>query len=437
MLFKHQHHSKITSSLRGIISLLFLISSFPISAGNIVKVNTDKKKLKGDGAVEGQIIVASTHLKSDGSTSIRPEWTNFSVNSAQITDGSVNTTDLADDSVSSIKLISDAVSTSKILDNTIEGEDLDDTTITARSMANGVLPATYVVDASGNGHFTNLQEALDALPTTGGKIFVQAGTYTITESIIISTSNVTIEGCGPSSLIYAPSALAGAVVIFTGDQITVKNLMIKNNNANDTGILISSSDNSLIADCTISSQGIGIDSQQSNSLIMQNNRIKANLGITITNSSNGIIQNNLLTTTSTGIITSVNSIKTSIQNNHIDILNAIDLEMGIYLQGTGTSYTSVTNNILTGGVYGIFSEHSRVTIAQNIITSSSSYGIVLQSYRNNVTGNIAGDGGIACSGGGFHAIFSNTADIIDGSSSSQPQSANGGTINSITEFNRS
>ena len=35
--------------------------------------------------------------------------------------------------------------------------------------------STFVVDINGNGDFTSLQPAIDALPATGGKIFVKAG----------------------------------------------------------------------------------------------------------------------------------------------------------------------------------------------------------------------------------------------------------------------
>jgi hypothetical protein len=46
------------------------------------------------------------------------------------------------------------------------------------------------------GDFTTLQAAIDASPASGGKIFVKAGTYPITNTIQIKTSNIDIQGEG-------------------------------------------------------------------------------------------------------------------------------------------------------------------------------------------------------------------------------------------------
>ena len=56
--------------------------------------------------------------------------------------------------------------------------------------------STFVVDINGNGDFTSLQPAIDALPAIGGKIFVKAGVYPITSTITITESNVQIQGEG-------------------------------------------------------------------------------------------------------------------------------------------------------------------------------------------------------------------------------------------------
>jgi hypothetical protein len=57
--------------------------------------------------------------------------------------------------------------------------------------------ATFVVspDAS-KGDFTSVQPAIDALPPSGGKIFVKAGAYPLSNSIRITKSNVQIQGEG-------------------------------------------------------------------------------------------------------------------------------------------------------------------------------------------------------------------------------------------------
>ncbi|MBV8293321.1 MAG: right-handed parallel beta-helix repeat-containing protein, partial [Mycobacterium sp.] len=66
--------------------------------------------------------------------------------------------------------------------------------------------ATFVVDIAGNGDFTDLQSAINALPATGGKIFVKAGTYPLTSSIQITSSNVQIQGEGMGITVFVASS---------------------------------------------------------------------------------------------------------------------------------------------------------------------------------------------------------------------------------------
>jgi Right handed beta helix region/Pectinesterase len=66
--------------------------------------------------------------------------------------------------------------------------------------------STFVVSPDlSKGDFTNLQDAINALPVRGGKIFVKAGVYTITTTIQVTTSNVHIQGEGMG------------ITVFTGD----------------------------------------------------------------------------------------------------------------------------------------------------------------------------------------------------------------------------
>ena len=53
--------------------------------------------------------------------------------------------------------------------------------------------------------FTDIQNAVDALPPTGGKIFVKAGNYVISDTIKFLTSNVHLqgEGMGVTNIIAA------------------------------------------------------------------------------------------------------------------------------------------------------------------------------------------------------------------------------------------
>ena len=52
------------------------------------------------------------------------------------------------------------------------------------------------------GDFTSLQPAIAALPASGGKIFVKAGVYPLTNTISIKTSNVQIQGEGVGITVF-------------------------------------------------------------------------------------------------------------------------------------------------------------------------------------------------------------------------------------------
>jgi hypothetical protein len=66
--------------------------------------------------------------------------------------------------------------------------------------------STFVVSPDpSKGDFTALQDAINALPATGGKIFVKAGLYPIKSKIQITVSNVQIQGEGMG------------ITVFTGD----------------------------------------------------------------------------------------------------------------------------------------------------------------------------------------------------------------------------
>lgn len=71
--------------------------------------------------------------------------------------------------------------------------------------------STFVVSLDpAKGDFTDLNAALQALPASGGKIFVKAGIYPIENTIRISTGNVQIQGEGMGiTVLVASSAMTG------------------------------------------------------------------------------------------------------------------------------------------------------------------------------------------------------------------------------------
>jgi len=71
--------------------------------------------------------------------------------------------------------------------------------------------STFVVSLDpAKGDFTSLQAAINALPASGGKIFVKAGVYKITNTIQIKASNIHIQGEGMGITVFvADSAMTG------------------------------------------------------------------------------------------------------------------------------------------------------------------------------------------------------------------------------------
>jgi hypothetical protein len=67
--------------------------------------------------------------------------------------------------------------------------------------------STFVVSPDpSKGDFTNLQDAINALPGSGGKIFVKAGVYTIPSTIQVTISNVQIQGEGMGITVFTGEA---------------------------------------------------------------------------------------------------------------------------------------------------------------------------------------------------------------------------------------
>ena len=80
--------------------------------------------------------------------------------------------------------------------------------------------ATFVVAPSlgppdcRDADFTDIQTAINALPPNGGKVFVKAGTYVISQTIRVQQSNVHIqgEGMGITNIVTASTMTAAPAI---------------------------------------------------------------------------------------------------------------------------------------------------------------------------------------------------------------------------------
>lgn len=75
------------------------------------------------------------------------------------------------------------------------------------------------VALDGTGDFTTIHEALSALPSTGGAIYIKEGTYIVDKIIEITKSNVTITGAGEGTIISGNFPDAGLWSIFKAENV--------------------------------------------------------------------------------------------------------------------------------------------------------------------------------------------------------------------------
>ena len=219
-----------------------------------------------------------------------------------------------------------------------------------------------------------IQSAINALPSTGGKIFLPAGTYSINSTTTIP-SNVWIEGAGASSTILYVENNSNCSVFANSDQtngntnIKISNLKIDGNKSNNTsgyGIYFKYVDNSQIENCFIyNTKWVGIYFYLSENNIVSHNIVDGSddYGIQFYGGSHNIITDNL------------------VQNN---------VYTGIY---SYSDYTTIANNVVRnnstgGGDGGILSQGKYSTIANNVSENNGKVGISFRNDYSTLSGNV-------------------------------------------------
>ena len=247
--------------------------------------------------------------------------------------------------------------------------------------------ATKVVGTTQSGHTTadcdylcdgtadqvEINNAINALPSGGGKVILLEGTYNYTSVIGITKNNVSIEGMGPSTILRGNSIFCQVVgcdnfsmsnlsaecsaeqpfetffhTVLLSNHIYTKghyfrNLVIKNFKI---GLHLYASDHNTIENCMIENCNTGIDVEYTSETRVLNNYIyNSDIGILIHNAShrNQISNNYIIRGTGTAgdYTTSQNTIQMS-GGNYNDISNNYILGKN-YVNSAGATNT-FTNN---------------------------------------------------------------------------------------------
>jgi parallel beta-helix repeat protein len=217
-----------------------------------------------------------------------------------------------------------------------------------------------------------INNAITALPATGGEIVILDGTYNITAKINVNKNNVSIRG--------------------NGDTTILKRMF--NSSVKEGVITLTGRSGCKIADLQV--DGNKTDYTNSN-----------NYGIYLTSSSNNItVTSNTCNNNNTGIyLASSNSHNITVTSNTCN-----DNNYGIYLSSAGSN-TVTGNTCNNNNSYGICLDTSSNNTITGNTCNNNSYGIRLESSSNNtITGNTCNDNnyGIDLSSSSNNTITGNT-----------------------------
>lgn len=242
---------------------------------------------------------------------------------------------------------------------------------------------------NGTNDQTVIQQAIDALPSTGGKIVLLEGTYNISGQIIVNKPNVTICGMGNNTILKAAKSSSTLTMLrcrtYSGFKISNLVMDFENNSSADCiGIQLYVSGHSTIENISIlNNKGNGIewykcDYTRFNGVSFVNVRQCIwDRGYNHSSIFSGVI----IDTATNGIVLETNS-----------ELNQIDGCIVRYATGKGISsdsaYTMINDNIVYGCGVGITANGNCSTVSDNNACDNDT-GISINGKMINVSGNTA------------------------------------------------
>ena len=277
---------------------------------------------------------------------------------------------------------------------------LEDTVFVAASDARPEVKALADFVCTGSGDQNTIAQAINSLPSAGGKVKLSEGTFVFNGALTILKSNITLEGSGPGTKLFlANGANTHVIVVGNGatalSNIKICNLLIDVNGTNQTvsgnGIYFYGASGYLITNSVIenvwvkNSLGDGIRLYYSNSNIITGNNCQSssNNGILLDSysSSNTITGNICQSNGVFGIRIYYNSNSNTITGNILK-----DNSQAANNSCDDISIYSSNNNIISNNIC-IATATNKTRYAVN--EDNSDYNIIIGNYcSGQVTGKI-------------------------------------------------
>jgi parallel beta-helix repeat protein len=200
-----------------------------------------------------------------------------------------------------------------------------------------------------------INNAITALPATGGEVVILDGTYNITAKIDITKDNVSIRGNGNATILkrmFNVTSAEGVITLTNRSGCKIANLQIDGNktsytNNNNHGIYLSSSSNNTVTGNTCdNNKGYGIylyNSSNNNTVTGNTCDNNNNHGIYLYNSSNNTLTSNTCDNNSSGIYLNSSSNNNTVTGNTCD-----NNTYGIRLASSSNNNTVTGNTCIRG-----------------------------------------------------------------------------------------
>jgi hypothetical protein len=207
---------------------------------------------------------------------------------------------------------------------------------------------------------TTIQTAINSLPSNGGSVYIEDGTYIISGTISVP-ANVTLKGAGESTVLEVEDSYNASntgFVTTTGNGATVQNLRIEGNKANQSGAAIT--ETGLTAGGGTGTPGASFD----------------NVWIT-----------NMFAGTINGCAVNINNGADTVSNLSVSGSSAYGL-----CDGDSTDNSVVDSNSSSNGV-GFYVGGNNATLTGDVATSNTGDGYYISGYSDSLTGDTSTSNG--------------------------------------------